>query len=111
MTLRIEEKIHDDLPDAIGICLRKLNNIPTWNRKKVDLFGQFIGLAKNDGYIEFQGDFRDYHLECKGHHCLYQVPLNQRGALKVFGGTKIRLVCGGSSGIRGGRIFYAKKCQ
>ena len=109
MALKQEDQIPDNLKDAEGECLRKLNSIPTWNTEKIILFDAFEGLARAKGsYLKFTGDFRDYHLQTKGQHCLYQVPLNQRGALAAFAGKKIRLVCGGKYNLREGRYFYAK---
>lgn len=108
MTLIEKNKIYDDLPDEIGKCLRKLNTHLSWTKEKHGIFADFESLAKKGKYIFFTGDFRDYHLERKGEHCLYIVPVTQRGALKVFSGKKIRLVCGSKSNQREGRFFYAK---
>jgi len=108
MALQIKDQIEDDLPDAIGVCLRSFNAIPTWTNKKIEMFDNFLKLAKKEKYLEFRGDFRDYHLQRKGEHCLYVVPDNQRGALQVFAGKKIRLICGGKWNQREGRIFHAK---
>jgi hypothetical protein len=51
---------------------------------------------------------RDYLLSGSGNSCLYQVPFNQRGALSVFAGKFIRVVCGGKSNRYSGRHYYAK---
>ena len=108
MALSVEDRIEDNLPDAIGKCLRAFNQIPTWNKEKIELFDAFLRLASKEKYLEFTGDFRDYHLQRKGQHCLYVVPENQRGALQIFAGKKIRLVCGGKWNEGEGRIFHAK---
>jgi hypothetical protein len=108
MPLIDKNKIHDDLPDEISECLRKLNTHLRWTKEKHRIFADFESLAKRKKYIFFTGDFRDYHLERKGEHCLYDVPFNQKGALKVFSGKRIRLVCGSKSNQREGRFFYAK---
>jgi len=108
MALVSENKIHDDLTDEIGKCLRELDTHPRWTKEKHKLFSNFERLAKKHKYIFFTGDFRDYHIERKGEHCLYDVPLNQKGALKVYCGKRIRLVCGSKSNQREGRFFYAK---
>lgn len=109
MALLLENQIQDEIPDAVGKCLEELRKIPTWTKKKIELFAAFESMAKREKYLHFTGDFRDYHLQTKGQHCLYDVPVNQRGALKVFAGKRIRLVCGSKSNRIEGRYFYAKK--
>lgn len=108
MAFKFEDQIEDDLPDAIGNCLRAFNDIPTWTKAKNEMFDAFLTLAHREKYLEFRGDFRDYHLQRKGQHCLYVVPVDQRGALQVFAGKKVRLICGGKWNAREGRIFHAK---
>ncbi len=108
MTLKFETKIADDLPDAVGRCLHRLNAVPTWTREKHDLFDEFEKLAHAAGYLKFTGDWRDYHLQRKGEHCLYMIPPGQRGALAVFAGKRVRLVCGGGWNPYGDRYFFAK---
>jgi hypothetical protein len=65
-------------------------------------------LARQKGYLHFTADVRDYLLSGRGNNCLYQVPLKQRGALSVFAGKFIRMVCGGKSNRYSGRHYYAK---
>jgi len=108
MALQPEDQIEDVLSDAIGDCLRSLNKIHSWNKAKSKIFDSFLELSIKENYFCFQGDFRDYHLQRKGQHCLYFVPINQRGALKVFAGKKIRLVCAGRLQPSEIRIFHAQ---
>jgi len=109
MALLIENQIEDNLTDEVGKCLKEFSKIKTWTKKKIELFDAFEDMVRREKYLCFRGDFRDYHLPRKGQHCLYDVPLNQRGSLKVYAGKKIRLVCGGKWNLREGRIFYAKR--
>ena len=108
MALQLEDQIEDNLSDSIGNCLSAISKIPTWTNAKHAMFDEFLKLAKKEKYLEFRGDFRDYHLERKGQHCLYVVPINQRGALQVFAGKKVRLICSGKWNQREGRIFHVK---
>lgn len=108
MAFKLADQLEDNLQDAIGKCLRAFNEIPTWTKAKNEMFEDFLKLAKREKYLEFRGDFRDYHLQRKGQHCLYVVPLNQRGALQVYAGKKVRLICGGKWNAREGRIFHAQ---
>ena len=80
MTLISKNKIYDDLPDEIGECLRKLNMHLRWTKEKHSIFLEFERLAKKKKYLFFTGDFRNYHIERKGEHCLYDVPVTQKGA-------------------------------
>lgn len=109
MTLRLENQILDDFPDEVGNCLRKLRAIPTWTANKFDLYAEFERLAKRERHKRFKADFRDYHIECKGQHVLYDVPRAQRGALRSLAGKRIRLVCGEYLGPYAARIYFAKK--
>ncbi len=108
MALKHETNIPDDLPDAIGDCLRRLNAMPTWTRAKHDLFDEFDRLARTRGYLQFTGDCRDYLLQRKGEHALFVIPRGQRGALARFAGKRVRLVCGGGWNPYSDRVFYAR---
>jgi hypothetical protein len=76
--------------------------------QKFGLFAKFQQLARKKRYLLFTADVRDYLLYGSGNSCLFDVPLNQRGALKKFAGKRIRLVCGGKSNRHSGRFYYAK---
>jgi len=108
MTLMAEDKIHDDLQDDIGLILRQLEEIPTWTKRKFELFSVVCAKAKTEKYKGFRGDCRQYHLQRVGSHCLYDVPSKQRGALAVFAGMRVRLICGGRWDQYSGRYYYAK---
>ena len=108
MALWREEQLDDDLADSVGLCLRELHSMPTWTAKKFQQFARLVDLLATEGYLQFQGDYRDYRLDRKGQHCLYVVPLDQRGALQPLAGRRIRLICGDATNPYSGRIFYVK---
>ena len=109
MTLSHNLQIPDDIHDDVGILLRELHAIPTWTAVKHALYSQFEELVTRKSYVAFTGDCRDYHLERKGQSCLYDVPVNQRGALEKFRGHRVRLICEGAWNQYAGRHFLAKK--
>jgi len=98
----------DNLDDEIGRVLREMRSMPTWTARKFEVFAEFERLARKKGYLHFTADVRDYRISGSGNSCLYQVPLNQRGALSAFAGKFIRVVCGGKSNRYSGRHYYAK---
>jgi len=98
----------DNLDDEIGRVLREMRSMPTWTARKFEVFAEFERLARKKGYLHFTADVRDYRISGSGNSSLYQVPLNQRGALSVFAGRFIRVVCGGKSNRYSGRHYYAK---
>jgi hypothetical protein len=108
MTLDPAYRFPDNLTDEIGVLLREMRSLPTWTAQKYEVFAEFESLARKKGYLHFTADVRDYRLSGSGNSCLYQVPLNQRGALSVFAGKFIRVVCGGKSNRYSGRHYYAK---
>ena len=108
MAIKQENKFHDLLDDEVGLCLREMMSFPTWVKAKFELFERFRRLAKKERYFLFTADVRDYKVSGSGVSCLYQVPSNQRGALRRFRGKYIRLVCGGKSNRCSGRFYYAK---
>ncbi len=109
MVFQAQDRITDSLNDQIGRCLRRVHAIPTWTTVKVSEFEELIRLCEQERYLRFRGDYRDYHLERKGQSCLLDVPENQRGALKIFRGKRVRLICEGSWNRYGGRQFLAKQ--
>ncbi len=108
MAIKPENKFPDLLDDEVGLCLREMMSFPTWVKAKFELFERFRRLAKKERYFLFTADVRDYKVSGSGVSCLYQVPPNQRGALRRFRGKYIRLVCGGKSNRYSGRFYYAK---
>ena len=109
MALTPEQQLPDDLHDEVGLCLIEMRSIPTWTKRKFELFAEFQRLAKQKRYFLFTADGRDYLLYKSGNSCIFDVPANQRGALKKFAGRRIRLVCGGKSDRYSGRYYYAKQ--
>jgi hypothetical protein len=108
MALTLEQQLPDDTNDEVGLCLQEMRSLPTWTVQKFELFARFERLARKERYLLFTADVRDYLLYGSGNSCLFDVPLNQRGALKKFAGKRIRLVCGGKSNRYSGRFYYAK---
>lgn len=108
MAFKAHNQIKDSLEDDMAKCLQRLHAIPTWTAHKYQVFAQFERLAHQNGYLKFTADMRDYRLSGSGNSCLYQVPFSQRGALSVFAGKFIRVVCGGKTNRYSGRVYYAK---
>lgn len=100
--------IRDDLEDVLGDLLRRLNTMPTWTKEKIDLYGEVETEAKAQKYKFFRGDCRRYHIQRKGDHGLFDVPIGKRGALAPFQGKRIRLICAGSWDQYSGRFYFAK---
>ena len=98
----------DDLDDVLGDLLRRLNTMPTWTKEKIDLYGEVETEAKTQKYKFFKGDCRRYHIQRKGDHGLFDVPIGKRGALAPFQGKRIRLICAGSWDQYSGRLYFAK---
>ena len=98
----------DDLDDVLGNLLRRLNTMPTWTKEKIDLYGEIETEAKKQKYKFFKGDCRRYHIQRKGDHGLFDVPIGKRGALAPFQGKRIRLICAGSWDQYSGRFYFAK---
>ena len=103
--------IRDDLEDALGDLLRRLNTMPTWTKEKINLYGEVETEAKKLKYKRFRGDCRRYHIQRKGDHGLFDVPIDKRGALAPFQGKRIRLICAGSWDQYSGRFYLAKPIE
>ena len=108
MSLKIEDQIIDDFRDNIWNCLDSLHSVSSWSKEKFGKFAELEKRLQDEGYLKFTGDYRDYHLERKGQACLYVIPETQRGALKVFRGKLIRLICAGSWDQYGGRYLFGQ---
>ncbi len=109
MAFQAQDRITDSLDDDVGRCLQRLHAIPTWTAEKLSEFEELMRISKRQRYLRFTGDYRDYHLERKGQSCLYDVPVNQRGALEKFRGHRVRLICEGAWNQYAGRHFLAMK--
>ena len=101
-----EDAIEDPSNDDIGQLMNAIRKIPTWTKVKQELFKELVTLLKKKKYIQFEGDFREYHLTRVGESCLYHIPINRRGHLSIFRGKTIRLVCV-SSGKYAARLLMA----
>jgi hypothetical protein len=94
----ISLKIVDNLKDDIRPLLMRLNKRTIWNNiSKENLRLLKETLAKKN-YITFAGHTNRYHLRNVGESCLYDIPTNRRGALAIFRGKRVRIVC-----VRSGR--------
>jgi len=95
---KLEDKISDPKSDDIGLILDQILAISTYTKIKKQLHHTLIRLLEKKGYVSFVGHPSKYHLSVVGDSCLYKVPLNRRGHLKIFRGKAVRIVC-----VRSGR--------
>lgn len=107
MAFQAHEQIADTLTDAIALALRELDKMPRWTQAKHALFDRIAAMAKEAGYLQFQGHSRAYLLTRKGSACLYDVPLQQLGALRPWRGQRVRLICAGALNGYSDRIYLA----
>jgi hypothetical protein len=77
----------------VSAKLRLFNAQPTWTRKKRRLREELDALCKAYGYIEFEGDYRNYALHRVGQSLQYDVPPNKRGWLTPLRGQRVRIIC------------------
>lgn len=90
--------IKDTYPDEIGKLARALSARKGWTTKASE---QRLGLViqlESKGYISFDASVKTYGGWGIGESRLFYVPFERRGALRVFHGKAIRLVC-----VRSGR--------
>jgi hypothetical protein len=90
---RLIDKINDPLNGFVGQHIKKIQSISKWTKEKHLARMNLISFLEKNNYISFSGHLDKYHLSCVGESCLYDVPSNRRGHLKVFRGKRIRLVC------------------
>jgi hypothetical protein len=102
-----DDQLPDNIEDEIAPLLRRITTGKFWNGERARAFAQLSEALAERKYLMFQGHYLTYHLTRKGQSCLYDVPLNQRGALSRFRGKQIRLVCMGGWDAYGGRYYYA----
>jgi hypothetical protein len=100
-------KIEDPLNGKVGNALKKIQSLTNWTKEKHEKRANLITLLADENYISFIGHVDKYHLSCVGESCLYYVPPNRRGHLKLFRGQKIRIVCVWSG--RYERLYMAGK--
>lgn len=94
----IKDKIIDPRSDDVGFLLKQILAIPTYTKEKKKLHDDLINALQKKGYITFVGHPSKYHLSLIGDSCLYKIPINRRGHLKIFRGETVRVVC-----VRSGR--------
>ncbi len=105
----LAHKIKDSLKDDIGQSIIKLQSISKWTEQKHLARKNLISMLEKHDYISFSGHVDKYHLSCVGESCIYDVPNNRRGHLKIFRGHRIRLVCVRSG--RFDRLYMAGKYE
>ena len=87
------QKLIDNVADEIKELLDSLNARTTWTQRcKIEL-EQLKKALEVKKYIYLEGHPKRYHLYSIGESCLYDVPVDRRGALTPFRGKRIRLVC------------------
>ena len=93
--LIVDDKIKDNLKDKISNITAKMMAKKTWDGECKELFELLEKELTIQKYKKFIGDYRYYHLTQKGHACLYDVPVDQKGYLAEYRGKRIRLICMG----------------
>ena len=88
-----EDKLLDDINDDVSVFLKELCQRTKWTQVQKDLLVKTIQVLNAKKYMSFEGHPSKYHLYTIGESCLYLIPDNRRGHLKVFRGKKVRLVC------------------
>lgn len=85
--------IPDGPIDLIGAQIERIALIPNWTPKKQALRDRLEQMAAMHGYIGFEADYRDYQVTRVGQSFLYDVPVEKKGQLAPFSGTRVRIVC------------------
>jgi hypothetical protein len=85
--------IKDVLDDVPGRLARKIQSFGRWNSETLKLREELIKTLSSRGYIEFDANVTNYGTWQVGESTLMYVPPSRRGALSVFTGKTIRLVC------------------
>jgi hypothetical protein len=92
----LSDVIFNNVDDVIQPLLQKLKARKGWNAQvRTDLDKLEAKLTKKN-YITFTGRPNRYHLSRLGDSCLYDVPTYRKGALMLFRGKRVRIVCVGS---------------
>ncbi len=87
------QKLPDNVADEIKELLDSLNARTTWTQRCKFALEQLVRALEDKKYVYFEGSPYRYHLYTIGESCLYDVPIDRRGALAAFRGKRIRLVC------------------
>lgn len=107
MPFRNEDQLPVTGGSEIQDLIRAIAEVPGWTAQKEASYERLVTLMEASGYKFFSGHYLTYHLTRKGQACIYQVPHNQRGALREFAGGRALLVCAGGWNSFGGRLYYA----
>lgn len=86
-----------ELDSDLDVLISKMQDIPSWNSKKLDLLKKLKSETAKSGYIHFTGNTRYYfELQRVGNEVIFPVPSNRRGILKKFRNKTVRIICIGS---------------
>ena len=88
--------IPDTLEDKIGKLGRAIRSQPHFNSEAIRLANELESRLVRLGYIRFTANVTNYDTWRTGEARLFFVPEHRRGALSVFRGKTIRLICVGS---------------
>ena len=99
--------IPDDDLSRIGGLLSEFRKHQPGTRSYRGAKTELIEKLKLEGYRQFRGDPRLYHIQRIGHSYLYWVPRNKRGHLKRFRGKLIRILVIARGGGRMDRLLMA----
>lgn len=83
----------DNRTDSIGLLLAEFYSSSSWTKKKAGLRDAAIEVLRQAGYVNFEGDYRKYHVKQVGQSLLYRVPNKKRGHLAQFHDQVVRIVC------------------
>ena len=88
--------VPDTLADKIGELGRAIRSQPHFNSEAIRLWNELEKRLVRLGYIRFTANVTNYDTWRTGEARLFFVPNHRRGALSVFRGKTIRLICVGS---------------
>ena len=88
--------VPDTLADKVGELGRAIRSQPHFNSEAIRLWNELESRLVRLGYIRFTANVTNYDTWRTGEAKLFFVPEHRRGALSVFRGETIRLVCVGS---------------
>jgi hypothetical protein len=88
--------VPDTLADKIGELGRAIRSQPHFNSEAIRFANELERRLVRLGYIRFTANVTNYSTWRTGEARLFFVPEHRRGALSVFRGKAIRLICVGS---------------
>ena len=94
--INIDFIIDETFQGTIGNRLAEIAAIPTFNNRKKALVQELIQACDDENYLAFDSFSHHFHSSKIGHSFLYDLPSNTRGRLKIFAGSRVRVICVGS---------------